>query len=90
MASEKEIKMMWKAEWNDEEFNIRDGVCGIITGRCSKGLFLELENGQAAFAYFGGLAPGTEVFCTVLKKATEILRVLVLIDSVMAEASAAV
>ena len=55
----------------------------VVTGGCSRGLFLRLENGQEAFASFGGLVPGTEVLCTVLKKATERWRVLVAIDSVL-------
>ena len=38
---------------------------------------------KEAFASFGGLVPGTEVLCTVLKKATERWRVLVAIDSVL-------
>lgn len=80
---------MWSNEYQDNEFNVRDGVCGVITGGCRNGLFVELENGQEAFALFGGLYPGTKVLCTVLKKATEKWRVLVAIDSVLAEAAAA-
>lgn len=59
---------MWS--WDYEEgTNIRDGVRGTVTGGCSKGIFLALEDGQEAFAHFGGLNPGTTVLCTVLKKA---------------------
>lgn len=72
---------MWSYEYDD--YNVRDGVHAVVTGGCSKGLFLRLENGQAAFASFGGLVPGTEVLCTVLKKATERWRGLVSIDSVL-------
>ena len=65
--------------WNYEEegINIRDGVRGTVIGGCSKGIFLSLEDGQEAFAHFGGLNPGTIVLCTVLKKATEKWKVLV-------------
>ena len=80
---------MWSNEYPDEEFNVRDGVCGMVTGGCKSGLFLELENGQQAFAHFGGLHPGSKVLCTVLKKATDTWRVLVTVDSVLEEAAAA-
>lgn len=74
---------MWSNEYEDNDFSIRDGVRAVVTGGCSKGMFLSLESGQEAFASFGGLVPGTEVLCTVLKKATERWRVLVAIDSVL-------
>ena len=74
---------MWSYEYDEDDYNVRDGVRAVVTGGCSKGLFLRLENGQEAFASFGGLVPGTEVICTVLKKATERWRVLVAIDSVL-------
>lgn len=79
---------MWSVNCKEEDFNIRDGVYGVVTGGCNKGVFLKLENGQDAFAYFGGLAPGMEVLCSVLKKATDQWRVLVAVDSVLAEAKA--
>lgn len=74
---------MWSNEYEYDDYNVRDGVHAVVTGGCSKGLFLRLENGQEAFASFGGLVSGTEVLCTVLKKATERWRVLVSIDSVL-------
>lgn len=64
-------------------------VCGVVTGGCRSGLFVELDNGQEAFAPFGGLYLGTKVLCTVLKNATDRWRVLVAIDSVLSEAAAA-
>lgn len=75
--------MMRSYEWNNDNYDVRDGVHAVVTGGCNKGLFLRLENGQEAFASFGGLVSGTEVLCTVLKKATERWRVLVSIDSVL-------
>lgn len=74
---------MWSYECEYDNYSVRDGVWAVVTGGCSKGLFLVLENGQEAFAFFGGLSPGTEVFCTVLKKSTERWRVLVSIDAVL-------
>lgn len=73
---------MWSWQFNDANFNVRDGVHAVLIGECKMGLFLELENGQQAFASFGSLVPGTEVLCSVLKKSTEKLRVLVSIDAV--------
>jgi len=70
----------------DNALDVRDAVYGVVTGNCSKGVFLELENGQQAFSYFGGLACGSEVLCSVIKRASDNLRVLVSIDSVITEA----
>ncbi|MBQ7922517.1 MAG: hypothetical protein IJ325_08070 [Clostridia bacterium] len=61
---------------------VGDGCCGTITGRCKNGVFMTLEDGQTAFARFGGLPLGTKVYCTYLKPATEKLFALVSIDSV--------
>ena len=69
---------MWTWEYEEDGTNIRDGIRGTVIGGCSKGIFLSLEDGQEAFAHFGGLNPGT----TVLKKATEKWKVLVSIDSI--------
>ena len=71
---------IWSYE--EEGTNIRDSVRGIVTGGCSRGIFLTLEDGQEAFARFGGLNPGATVYCTVLKNATEKRKVLVSIDSI--------
>jgi len=71
---------MWKWDYEENGTNIRDGIRGTVIGSCRKGLFLALEDGQKAFAHFGGLNPGTTVLCTVLKKVTERWNVLVSID----------
>ena len=61
-----------------------DGCYGTVVSRCLKGAYLELDDGEQAFAYkFGNLFPGTKVLCTVLKQATEDRRMLVSIDSVL-------
>lgn len=73
---------MWNWDYEEDGTNIRDGIKGTVIGGCSKGLFLVLEDGQEAFAHFGGLTPCTTVLCTVLKKATEKWKVLVSIDSI--------
>ena len=65
------------------ELDIRDCVKAIVSCSTSKGVYLELENGQSAFAIFDRIPNGTTVYCTVLKKATERWLTLVAIDSVM-------
>ena len=71
---------------NQEVF---DGCYGTITGRCQKGAYLELDNGQKAFAYkYANLLPGTKVLCTVLKQAVDNRSMLVSIDSIASYAIA--
>lgn len=61
-----------------------DGCYGTVVSRCFKGAYLELDNGEKAFAYkFANLFPGTKVLCTVLKQASENRKMLVSIDSVL-------
>lgn len=69
---------------NDEnQYEVFDGCYATVVGRCQKGAFLTLDNGEDAFAYkFGNLWPGTKVLCTVLRLADEGRRKLVSIDSV--------
>ena len=69
------------AENNYERF---DGCYGTVVGCCRSGAFLELDNGEEAFAYkFASLYPGTKVLCTVLRLADEARKMLVSIDSVV-------
>ncbi len=67
------------------ELNIRDSVTATVTCSSAKGIYLELSNGQGAFAVFNRLPVGTRVYCTVLKKATDRWLTLVSIDSVIYE-----
>ena len=67
----------------NEKYEVMDGCYGRVTGRCQEGVFLELDNGQEAFAYnFSSLVPGTEVLCSVLSQVEENRKMLVSIDSV--------
>ena len=77
---------MWDS---NDNYAVRDGARGVVRDTCWKGLILALENGQEAFAFFSGLRPGTEVFCTVLKPSNENLRMLVSVDAVLEEELAA-
>lgn len=73
---------MWFGNYDENGINVGDVVYGVVTGVCSAGIFLSLEDGQEAFARFGGLEYGAKVPCTVLKKASETWRrVLVGVDS---------
>lgn len=75
---------MWTIEYNDDNYSIHDGVYGVVTGGCSTGVFIELKNGQSAFAKFGART-GQQVLCTVLRKATDTWRVLVAVDSLIGD-----
>lgn len=51
-------------------YDVHDECFAVVTGRCSKGAFLELDNGEPAFCYrHANLLPGTLVLCAILKKA---------------------
>ena len=66
------------------EYEPLEGCYGTITGRCCAGAYLQLDNGQEAFAYqFANLPFGTIVLCTVKKKASEIKKTLVSVDSII-------
>lgn len=57
---------------------------GYVSSRCSQGIFLELDNGQRAFAYkYLNLNMGSKVLCTVLRKPVNDKLALVGIDSVI-------
>lgn len=61
-----------------------DCCYGTIVDKCSKGVFLLLDNDEKAYAKdFTTNKSGTKVLCTVLKSATEKFRTLVSIDSVV-------
>lgn len=71
-------------------YDVLDGCYGVVEDCCRKGAYLALDNGEPAFAYnFGNLQPGTEVLCTVKKLAFGDLRILVTIDSVRYNPTAA-
>lgn len=72
---------------NITEYEKYDGCFAKITDRCSAGTYLELDNGQTAFAYaFSNLPRGAKVLCTVLRKAIDGRKTLVSIDSVVSYA----
>lgn len=73
---------MWFSDYDENGINVGDVVYGVVTGACSAGTFFSLEDGQEAFAKFGGLEYGTKIPCTVLKKASDTWRrALVAVDS---------
>lgn len=66
------------------KYELFDGCYGVVTERCRAGAYLQLDDGEEAFAYrFGNLFPGTKVLCTVLREAKEARRMLVSVDAVL-------
>ncbi len=60
-----------------------DACYGTVGSRCRSGAFLELDNGELAFARgAGNLRKNTKVICTVKKPASNGYRTLVQLDSV--------
>ena len=60
-----------------------DACYGVVASCCRRGAFLELDNGESAFANgVGNLRQNTKVICTVKKPAANGLRTLVQLDSV--------
>lgn len=69
--------------YTDPEYEKGDSCYAIITSRSSKGAYLDLDNGQSAFAYgAANLQNGTKILCTVAKPAAIGKRILVRLDSV--------
>ena len=64
------------------ELNVRDSVKAVVSCCTSKGVYLELENGESAYATFNRLPRGTHVYCTLLKMASDRWLTLVAIDAV--------
>lgn len=68
-----------------ENYERMDGCRGVVTSKAGKGVFLELDNGERAFAYKFNLPVTTRVICTVLKPSEKMLAARVSIDSVEAD-----
>lgn len=60
----------------------RDTYMGKVICATRKGVYLTLEDGSEAFAFFNALKAGTQVRCSINKNATEKLKTLVDIESV--------
>lgn len=68
----------------DTGYDRFEGCYATVTGTCHSGAFLQLDNGEDAFAYrFASLLPGSKVLCTILRQALEGRRKLVSIDAVI-------
>ena len=65
-------------------YEVFDGCYGTVRDRNREGVYLDLNNGQEAYAFrFVNLLLGSKVLCTVLKLPQEEKRMLVSIDSVV-------
>ncbi len=63
---------------------IKGDCCyAVITSRDSKGSYLELDNGQKAYAYgIGNLSCGTKILCTITRPALGRKRARARLDSI--------
>lgn len=68
--------------YEDNEINYKDCVYGTVIGCCKNGIYIRLENGDAAYAPFGYLQKGTRVLCTLFRKAEKNKNAYVCIDTV--------
>lgn len=67
------------------KYNVRDAVKGVVVGGDWRGVYLQLDDGDCAFASFGSLSIGTKVVATVLKHPTDFRPMLVSIDAVLGD-----
>ena len=66
-----------------DEYRKGDCCYATITSRDSKGSYLELDNGQRAFAYgLGNLPSGTKILCTITRSAFTGQRAIAKLDSI--------
>ena len=66
-----------------DEYTKGDCCYAVITSRNSKGSYLELDNGQEAFAYgIGNLRTGTKILCTITRPALGGKRACARLDSI--------
>lgn len=75
---------MWQMYENetDNELHAHDCVYGKLIDFNKDGIYVRLENGETAFAYFSRLEYGTRVLCSVLRKARGMAYMNVSIDAV--------
>ena len=65
-----------------DEYTKGDCCYAVVTSRAAKGSFLELDNGQKAFAYgIGNLPCGTKILCTITRSALGQRRACARLDS---------
>ncbi len=68
--------------FKSEGYNINDEVFAVVTSCCNRGIFVNLENGETAFAHFTKLPKDTKVLCSIRKEARDNRCILVSVDSV--------
>ena len=67
----------------ENKYNVYDCAKGTVIARSKKGIYLELDNGETAFAPFAPLADGTKVLCTIRKRSSSYWHLLATVDSVL-------
>ncbi|MCI8888253.1 MAG: hypothetical protein HFG70_09240 [Hungatella sp.] len=66
-----------------DEYQKGDCCYAIVTSRDSRGSYLELDNGQEAFARgVGNLPNGTKILCTIIRSALDRKRAIAKLDSI--------
>lgn len=80
--SKKEVKTMPNS-YTENKLERGDAVYGVVTSRCRKGAYIDLDNGEYAFCVDGAcLREGTRIICSVKKPSTDHDRVIVRLDNV--------
>lgn len=62
-----------------------DCFYGMVSSSNKSGIYIQTEEGNTVFSYYGKLKAGTRVLCTVIKEAKEGKYPRVSIDSVVDE-----
>lgn len=81
-AERERSAVMYSYMYEEVDMSVLDTVRGMVVGIQDNGLKILLENGETAFAFFGGLKYGTKVLCQIRKKAAHGKQTRVAIDSV--------
>ena len=67
----------------NDQYDIHDSCCAVVTYIKEDTVFLRLDNGETAVTKFSRLPLGTKVICTVTRHATENHNARAEIDSVI-------
>lgn len=67
----------------EKKYERGDAAYGVVTSRCSKGAYIDLDNGEYAFCIDGsGFREGTRIICSIKKPSMDHNRVIVKLDNV--------
>ena len=67
----------------ENKYERGEAAYGVVTSRCRRGAYIDLDNGEYAFCFDGAcLREGTRIICSVKRPSTDHNRVIVRLDSV--------